>query len=86
MTNETIIERTQKQRQRARRYELPGLAEQVAYIVEVPDRPELRTIFGSMPDAIEFAQKAHAAGAASVQIAAEYSARYDILTIGGRTK
>lgn len=82
MTNETT---TAKQKQRAERYELPGLVEQVAYIVDVPDRPELRAIFGSMPDAIEYAQKALAAGASSVHITEEYNARFDVLTMGGRT-
>ena len=83
MTNETTIA---KQKQRAKRYDLPGLAEQVAYIVDVSDRPELRTIFGSMPVAIEYAQKALAAGASSVHITEEYTARFDVLTLGGRAQ
>lgn len=83
MTNETTIA---KQKQRAKRYDLPGLAEQVAYIVDVPDRPELRTIFGEMPEALAYAKAAHENGAPVVLIAAEYSARFDVLTMGGRAQ
>ncbi len=83
MTNETTIA---KQKQRAKRYDLPGLAEQVAYIVDVPDRPELRTIFGEMPEALAYAKTAHENGAPVVLIAEEYTARYDVLTLGGRAQ